>query len=244
MNNVSSIFYSGMKQTLWEGGIRGTGFIHSPLLQQSEYVSDKLMDVCDWLPTLYSVAGGNPDDIHGIDGYDMWNMLSSNGNEVRHELLHNMDGSGKTGSIRVGDYKLLVLHAIDMNFPGWYPPPGVPQTMIQSSKSGIHDTFAESHSMPASLFRRSKQTPVKVECGQKQDDASFKCNKDKPICLFHIPSDPCEYNNIADANTDKVGVLLNRLELYAESMVPPLKCPMDPLGNPKLHNGAWEPWLD
>lgn len=70
----------GVKQTLFEGGIRGTALIYSPLLVQSGRVSTDLMHITDWLPTLYSAAGGDiglldPD----LDGIDQWSSLVSGG---------------------------------------------------------------------------------------------------------------------------------------------------------------------
>ncbi|CAN7948174.1 unnamed protein product [Ixodes pacificus] len=47
----------GVKFTLYEGGVRGTAFIWSPLLENSKRVSSQLMHITDWLPTLYSAAG-------------------------------------------------------------------------------------------------------------------------------------------------------------------------------------------
>ena len=52
--------HRGLKVTQWEGGVRGVGFLHSPLLQKSGYVSEQMMHVTDWVPTLYTAAGGDP----------------------------------------------------------------------------------------------------------------------------------------------------------------------------------------
>ncbi|CAG0923382.1 unnamed protein product [Notodromas monacha] len=44
------------KATGWEGGVRGVGFIWSPWLKSSGRVSNQLMHMVDWLPTLFSAA--------------------------------------------------------------------------------------------------------------------------------------------------------------------------------------------
>lgn len=119
--------FRGVKATLWEGGVRGTGFIHSPLFTLNGYVSEQLVHVCDWLPTLYSAAGGNPADLGNVDGVDMWKMFSTNGKPQRTELLHNMLSSGKTGALRVGDYKLLTGKIPYFAWDGWYPPYQLPE---------------------------------------------------------------------------------------------------------------------
>ena len=46
-----------VKNTLWEGGVRGSGFLWSANLQRRHRVATQLMNIQDWLPTLYSVAG-------------------------------------------------------------------------------------------------------------------------------------------------------------------------------------------
>lgn len=48
----------GAKTTLWEGGVRAAAFVWSPLLKKTRRVSQQLMHVTDWVPTLYSAAGG------------------------------------------------------------------------------------------------------------------------------------------------------------------------------------------
>ena len=46
-----------VKDTLWEGGVRGSSCIWSPLLKEQNRVSNQMMNVQDWLQTLYSAAG-------------------------------------------------------------------------------------------------------------------------------------------------------------------------------------------
>ncbi|CAN8006719.1 unnamed protein product, partial [Ixodes pacificus] len=47
----------GAKFTLWEGGVRVPAFVWSPLLRKPQRVSNQLMHVSDWVPTVYSLAG-------------------------------------------------------------------------------------------------------------------------------------------------------------------------------------------
>ena len=89
------------------GGVRGAGFIHSPLLNSSGRVSMDLMHVSDWLPTLYVLAGGDIHKLQHTDGYDMWPTLSRGEVCPRYEILHNINPSG-TAALRFGQWKLVV----------------------------------------------------------------------------------------------------------------------------------------
>jgi len=46
-----------MKESPWEGGVRGVAAVWSPLLHSSQRVSNQLMHIADWLPTFYAAAG-------------------------------------------------------------------------------------------------------------------------------------------------------------------------------------------
>ncbi|KAH3710077.1 hypothetical protein DPMN_069543 [Dreissena polymorpha] len=121
-NAANNFPLRGVKATQWEGGVRGVGFIASPLLNQTGYVSNHMLHVCDWLPTLYEAAGGDPTKMSNLDGSSEWQSLSHNQHGNRQEILHNIDPSG-TGQmdLRVGDYKIVV-GDIGMAWSDWYPP--------------------------------------------------------------------------------------------------------------------------
>ena len=69
----------------------------------------ELMHVTDWLPTLYSIAGGDIKNLRNIDGYDMWNTLSQAIASPREEILLNIDPwlNGEA-ALRFKNWKLLV----------------------------------------------------------------------------------------------------------------------------------------
>ncbi|KAH9377806.1 hypothetical protein HPB48_015420 [Haemaphysalis longicornis] len=58
----------GIKGAIWEGGVRSTAFIWSPRLSSTRRVSQQLMHISDWLPTLYSAAGESADCHQGVIG--------------------------------------------------------------------------------------------------------------------------------------------------------------------------------
>lgn len=214
----------GRKATLWEGGVRGTGFVWgsallSPSQRGAEY--NGLMHVTDWMPTLASIAGTKAPA--NIDGIDQSQQLAQGGTSPRTEILHNIDpvgckltNFGVCGAVRVGDFKLSIGHEIAQSNT-WKP---------------LTDTTSGSPT---------------VDCGSKQpakvpkDDCS---NTDSP-CLFNIAVDPCEHHDLSASMPEKVTELLAKLASYNATMVPPqqLTHPPDPTGaNPENHGGFWSPW--
>ncbi|KAK8762520.1 hypothetical protein V5799_026211 [Amblyomma americanum] len=111
----------GTKATHWEGGVRGTAFLWSPTIREPR-VYRQLMHVSDWLPTLYTAAGGDVKDLGDIDGIDMWRSLVTGAGVPRTEVLHNIDPVWNMSALRFGRYKYVNGTYGEGHFDGWYQP--------------------------------------------------------------------------------------------------------------------------
>ncbi|XP_052393996.1 arylsulfatase I [Carassius gibelio] len=213
----------GCKGTYWEGGIRGVGFVHSPLIRHRRRVSRALIHITDWYPTLVGLAGGNVSHHQGLDGFDVWPTISEGKKSPRMEILHNIDplhrrsqGSLKDGyglwdttvqaSIRVGDWKLLTG---DPGHGDWVPP----QVLTN---------------FPSSWWHLERQIEIKR----------------KSVWLFNVTGDPCERHDLAAHRPDVVKELLARLVFYNRTAIPVRYPPDDARANPSLNGGAWRPWVN
>ncbi|RWS19642.1 Arylsulfatase B-like protein, partial [Leptotrombidium deliense] len=115
----------GVKYTLWEGGIKGVAFVWSRLLNYSRYEFNNLMHIQDWLPTLYTAAGGQSSQLRStIDGIDFWDVLSNKKQtELRTEILHNIDDIWGVYALRYKDYKLIYGTVFNGVLDSWFKPP-------------------------------------------------------------------------------------------------------------------------
>lgn len=224
MNSACNFPLRGVKATLWEGGIRGAGFVHSPLLSTKGRVSMDLMHVTDWLPTLYSAAGGDIHDLNKIDGFDMWQTLVSESTDSpRVEILHNIDPVSGAAAYRFGKWKLI--ENMSLAWSGWYSPPGLDDNLNRASE------------VSATLKNAA------VTCGVRPKITPQCTRRDGP-CLFNIEEDPCEYVNQAKNEKAVLASMLHWLEQYKETMVSPRNQPVDPKANPDKFGGVWSPWMD
>ena len=106
----------GWKTQLYEGGVRAAAFVHSPLLPTAVHGTRnrKLFHISDVLPTFVSLAGGNTKRNKPLDGFDIWDAVTTSAASPRQELLHNLNPACHRGyvkpnaAIRIGDWKLLV----------------------------------------------------------------------------------------------------------------------------------------
>uniref|UniRef100_A0A8C5UG67 Arylsulfatase family member I n=1 Tax=Malurus cyaneus samueli TaxID=2593467 RepID=A0A8C5UG67_9PASS len=212
----------GRKGTYWEGGVRGIGFVHSPLIKRKRRTSWALVHITDWYPTLVSLAGGNLSNVQGLDGYNVWPAISEGKESPRTEILHNIDplynhakyGSLEDGfgiwntavqaSIRVGEWKLLTG---DPGYSDWIPP----QTLTN---------------FPGSWWNLERLTD-----GPK-----------KSVWLFNITADPYERYDLSEQRPDVVRTLLTRLVHYNQTAIPVRYPAENPRAHPDFNGGAWGPW--
>ena len=138
----------GWKASLWEGGIRTVGFVHSQLIQKPQRIYRGLMHVSDWFPTLAHLAQAPVEGLP-LDGNNQWMSISEGTPSLRKEVLHNIDSFDvfwgtpdgyshcSQAALRRGDWKLL------LGCPGngdWVPPaemsiPTQPSSDRHSEKS-------------------------------------------------------------------------------------------------------------
>ncbi|XP_072020732.1 arylsulfatase J-like [Amphiura filiformis] len=202
----------GIKKTFFEGGVRGVGFIHSPLLPDPNKgtTSHAWMHVTDWFQTILSgLVGGDINMTKPIDGIDVWKAITSNSSSPRRELLHGIDPisylepllTGRA-ALRMGDWKLILGDLCRLYFYcDWFPPK---ESNITSTK------------------------PTEP--------------RNKEIWLFNIARDPLERNDLATRRPGIVKRMMERLKAYNATAVPPWYPPPDPNSNPKYNGGVWGPW--
>ena len=88
----------GEKGTLWEGGVKSPGFIHSPLIARDRIgsVSNSLMHVTDWFPTILDFGQcSRTDTERPLDGISQAHVIDSQSEEeqysAREEILHQLN---------------------------------------------------------------------------------------------------------------------------------------------------------
>ena len=249
LNHFNVFNFRGAKVVLWEGGTRVPAFIWSPLLEKSNYVSNKLMHISDWFPTLLRIAGHNMSTLpyNQMDGIDMWDVLSGNlNNSLRTEVLYGIQPD--TAALRVNNMKIILGSKVKTQ--DWYHP--FPDSLLQSEDS-LHQisdpTISDIPFLLSEALGRDVNggTPTRIDCGDRPLDALTNCNIAIAPCLFDLDKDPCEYNNLASVMPEKVTELLEGLARYNATAVPtPLTKgrTVDKNSYPIYHCGVWGPWIN
>jgi len=129
----------GGKNTLWEGGVRGTSFIRGAgipaKLQNTTNLS--LMHAIDWFPTIITgVLGESTNDSKPLDGVNQWASLTQGVPSGRTEILLNLDRETNFTALRYENWKIVVgAQAYD----GWFPL--APELPISPAKDNTVSLF-------------------------------------------------------------------------------------------------------
>ncbi|CAH3114504.1 unnamed protein product [Porites lobata] len=216
----------GEKMTLWEGGLRGIGFVHGNRLARKGVTCKELLHVTDWYPTILGLAGvsENQESPIPLDGFDVWETISLGKPSPRTEILLNIDEPGEvppgpgilggyTGvALRMGEMKLL------MQVPNvtWFKPPEI---------GGKPD----------------KELPLDALLELPHVDAVDKV----VVALYNISADPEERNELSAKLPDVVAKMQMRVDDYRKSSVRPLYQKNDPDAlKTARKNGIWGPWRE
>ncbi|CAH3175540.1 unnamed protein product [Porites lobata] len=209
----------GRKDTLWEGGIRGVGFVHGDILSRKGVNCTGLIHVTDWYLTLVNLAGGQLDEeeLGALDGHDVWKAISNGEPSPRTEILHNVDTPSVPHQLdfayqgiglRVGDMKLL------MGVPNisYFIPPEE-----RNSSQGNEVYLYEFEGPPVPLV---------------------------DVALYNITADPYEKYDLSKKFPDMVEKFQDRVQSYMSGALPPANKPGDPKARQVAkENGAWTPWM-
>ncbi|KAM4635443.1 arylsulfatase B isoform 2-T3 [Polymixia lowei] len=220
----------GRKWSLWEGGVKGVGFVASPLLKQPGTVSHGLIHISDWLPTLVGLAGGRTNDTKPLDGFNVWNSISKGFASPRLELLHNIDPRYiDIASCPGRDSQLTLAEMVSEG--SW-------------SNSGFNVSIhAAIRSSNWKLLTGYPGCDVWFPRPGQNSSGSSTSKKDhlKPVMLFDIEKDPEERNEVSEQFPTVVEFLLSRLHHHQRSSVPITFPDDDPRCDPGP-TGAWGPW--
>ncbi|XP_067001721.2 arylsulfatase B [Anabrus simplex] len=253
-NAASNWPLRGVKNTLWEGGVRGAGLIWSPLLARPSRVANQLFHITDWLPTLYHVAGGNATTLKGLDGLNAWEALSNDGNSNRTEVLHNIDDIYGNAALTFGQWKLVNGSSYEGAWDGWYGPSGREDTrhpydvgqVLGSKVARALSKIRRGLTPEQVLSRRSEAEVTCFSPSLTTTEATTEglapptnCKPLKAPCLFNIHSDPCEQYNLADRYPGILRHMLQLLEQHNATAVAPSNLPWDPRADPRFWDHTW-----
>ncbi|XP_060859382.1 arylsulfatase B-like isoform X1 [Metopolophium dirhodum] len=254
----------GKKASVLEGGVRGVAAIWSPWLKEKNIVSNNLFHITDWLPTLYTAAGGNIEDLGKIDGVDQWKSLTDTLKQVRSKILINIDETRGEEALIFNQWKVvksnrtnnMVFNLKYAGDPGnagpKYNMSGVVASAVGKCLSEIN-CLTQDGCMNASTARDVfyvARSLAKVD-GQICPERVSNSNPDQQYecfdgyCLFDILQDPCEYRNVAKQNPQTLNATIHMLERFKKEITMQTPFPIvDPDADPRRFAGYWEPWLE
>ncbi|XP_015182415.1 PREDICTED: arylsulfatase B-like [Polistes dominula] len=242
-NHGSNYPLRGLKFTTYEGGVRSASCIYSPLIKKPSTISNQLIHITDWLPTLYSAAGGNLNNLKNFDGIDQWNTIKKGRRSKRNSILLNIDNKIKDEAAIIGNYKLLK-NSNYYNYDGYFGDNGTDSSYpkyktldVISSLAGRAISTVAKKKLTSEKIHELRQS-TKVTC--KHPNNLMDCTDH---CLFDLSTDPCETTDISKYYPKITVHLRNYIDVYRKVVVNQTYNGVDPRSYPEHFNGTWMPWI-
>nr|XP_050849642.1 arylsulfatase B [Vespula vulgaris] len=240
LNAASNWPLRGVKNTLWEGGVRGTGLLWSSHLNRPGRVSRQMIHITDWLPTLLSIAGSDTSNLTNIDGINLWEALRDDKESPRRTILHNIDDIFRVSAITVGDWKLMQGSTYNGAWDGWYGPSGREWVYnigaVIGGMAGRAITSLGLSLTPEKIHELRDSSLIK--CPPKNDSLPA-CKPLEAPCLFNVHQDPCEDNNLAQELPTILKKLQEEVKKFNATAIPPSNLPWNKKADPKLWDHTW-----
>jgi len=224
----------GGKHTIWEGGIRGVGFVtggKDTVLETAGGDYENLMNGVDWLPTVVGFAGGGAvEDIDGVSHYST--LIGGNDDDeppresfyIGHYGANDADSFVGGRGVRWDDvetgrrWKLIEGVLEGKNVPSWY-----------SSDNCVQGENA---------------TSTKPCCGP---DAGCKEMFPAGTFLFDVLADPSETKDLSaefPAVMSKMRAMADDFEVGKVEEGPPFdnECGDAVMGMDPVVNSTWQQW--
>jgi len=240
----------GGKKTLWEGGVRATGFVTGGWLPDERRGEEMnaLMHVTDWLPTLCAFAGIEPQGQLPLDGHDQSSNIMDGVVDVyapREEILLNVnyyqvlqsDGVSSAcyddlcGAVRWKDYKLIIGSNDQMRFSD--------DTLCANSWCDLDSSESvSSHTIQCDADNDNYQFP---------DIDGDSCLYNGAACLYNVIEDPCEWREIGHEEPEIFTFLNQKMMDYNATQASSLyrgnpEIPI--LADPENNGGYWGPFVE
>ncbi|CAG9762955.1 unnamed protein product [Ceutorhynchus assimilis] len=253
-NHGSNYPLRGIKQTVFEGAHRNVAVMWSPLIKNLKRVSNNLMHITDWLPTLISAAGLDTKLPSNLDGLDQWKSISEGQESPRSEILYNIDEVFNFGAYRQGIWKYLYGTTFNGEHDQWYGSIGKDPTYKYNLDKVLESPVAVALTALATYKQIQDKNNLTVlntiDIQRLRSEATITCNKSKIIkcqpqikpCLFNLADDPCEMLNLASQRPFILKNLQLEIEKFKKSARTPINKPRDINADPAKHNGTWIPW--
>ncbi|XP_055692901.1 arylsulfatase B-like [Lutzomyia longipalpis] len=239
----------GQKDSPWEGAVRGVALAWSTDFEERHYVSDNLLHITDWYPTLTKLGGSTCYTDNIIDGIDIWATLSCNNPSTRTEMVNNIDPVDNYVSYQYNEYKYIVGTTWGGSYDTWLgnmPYEDDPQSSNYAQLVMQSDAWLALNPYASTTLTATDVLNIRADTEIVCQGQGVSCNPQQGPCLFRIYEDPCEENNLASdpAYSAIKTTIESRLGSIMSTMVQPNNVHTDRNANPAFHNYIWTWWLD